>query len=348
MKRRKVAAFFCGMLAFSAAGKLRAQESVGDFYHNHTLHMLVGYGSGSGYDAYMRMLAKYFSRHLAGNPTIVVDNMPGAGGLTMMNNLSNSAVRDGSVIAMGVRPLFLEPLFGDKLALYDPRKLTWIGSMTRDVSLCFTSRQGGPGSFSGAMKTQVLLGSTGFSTDSYFVPQLLNAMLGTKFKVVLGYPDNGSVGIAMEHGEVQGICAVTYGAITSTHPDWITEKKIDILIQLTFGRAPQLPDVPSLSDFVKNDATHQALDVVFGTTDMARAVIAPPGIPDERVAALRRAFGETLQDPAFLEDAKRAGLEIAPVDAAKLMDEIVALYKTPAAVVQNVIAIRDKQQAPAP
>jgi tripartite-type tricarboxylate transporter receptor subunit TctC len=343
MKRLNIAALFCGMLACFATADLAAQESVADFYHNHTLHLLVGYGSGSGYDVYARVLAKQFSRHLAGNPTLVVDNMPGAGGLTMMNNVSNGALRDGSIIAMGVRELFLEPFFGNELARYDPRTITWIGSMTRDVTLCFTWHGSGPGSLSAARQAPVLVGSTGFSTDTYFLPQLLNLMLGTKFKVILGYPDTGSVGIAMEHGELQGMCGVTYGTIKSAHPEWLAERKIDILLQFAFERMPDLPDVPSLADFVNDDVTRSTFELASGTADMAKPVIGPPDIPPDRVAALRQAFVETMQDPLFMEDAKRTGLEIAPIAAATLQADLTALYKTPRAIVQNVIAIRDKQ-----
>ena len=343
MKRQNIAALFCGMLACFSAGDVTAQESVADFYHSHALHMLVGYGSGSGYDVYARVLAKYFGRHLAGNPTLVVDNMPGAGGLTMMNNLANSALRDGSVIAMGVRELFLEPFYGNELARYDPRTLTWIGSMTRDITLCFTRHGSDPGSLSAARQEQVLLGSTGFSTDTYFIPQLLNLVLGTKFKVILGYPDTGSIGLAMEHGELQGMCGVTYGTVKSAHPEWLAEGKIDVLLQFAFERMPDLPDVPSLADFVNDDDTRSTLELVSGTADMARPMIGPPDVPPDRAAALRQAFVETMQDPNFIEDAKRAGLEIAPIAAATLQADLAALYKTPPAIVQKVVAIRNKE-----
>jgi tripartite-type tricarboxylate transporter receptor subunit TctC len=331
------------MLSFLAAADLAAQQPAADFYRNRTLHMLVGYGSGSGYDVYARVLANQFGRHLDGNPTVVVDNMPGAGGLTMMNNLTNSAVRDGTVIAMSARALFFEPLFGNKLARYDPLKITRIGGMTREIPLCFTWHARGPASLAGAREAEVLVGSTGRAADSYFYPLLLNAMLGTKFRVILGYPDSGSVGIAMERGEIQGMCGLTYGSVKSAHPEWLAENKIDIILQLTFERTPELPSVPSLADFVGDDVTRSTLDAVFGTADMARPLIGPSDIPPERIAALRRAFVETMQDPDFVAEAKRTGLEIAPIAAEKLATELAEIYKTPPAVIQNVIAIRDSQ-----
>lgn len=341
MKRPNIAALFCGMLACLIATDLAAKEPVADFYHKHTLHMLVGYGTGSGYDVYARVLARHFRRHLVGHPALVVVNMPGAAGLTMMNDLANGQPRDGSVVAMGVRPLFLEPLLDNKLARFDPRKFTWIGSMAREIPVCFTWR-GAPDSLAGARKKQILVGATGRAADSYFYPRLLNSLLGTKFKIVLGYPSSGAIGLAMERGELQGMCGLTYGTLKSAHPEWLAKKKINILLQLTFSRMSELPNVPSLADFVHKDVTRRALGLVFGTADMARPLIGPPGIPPDRVAALRKAFVETMKDPRFIKDAERTGLEISPIAAAKLKSELAALYRTPRAIVQNVIAIRNK------
>ena len=341
MRGRNAAAILCLWFSFFAAADLAAQEPTGDFYHNRTLHILVGYGSGSGYDVYARVLAHHFSPHLVGNPLVVVDNVPGAGGLTMMNDLTNSAVHDGSVIAMSARSLFFEPLFGNKLARYDPQKITWIGGMTREIPLCFTWHGRGPASLTGAVQAEVLVGSTGRAADSYFYPQLLDATLGTKFKVILGYPDSGSVGLAMERGEIQGMCGLTYGSVKSAHPEWLAERKIDIILQLAFERAPELPDVPSLADFVKDKDMRTTLDVVFGTADMARPLIGPPDIPPDRIVALRRAFVATMQDPKFVEEAKRTGLETAPIAAAALETKLAEIYQAPPTIIRNITAIRD-------
>ena len=214
MSRLVVAAALCVAIAAPA----RAQNSVADFYRGKTLDVYIGLSAGGAYDIYARMLARHIGKHIPGRPTVVPENMPGAGGLIMANYLYNVAPRDGTAIGLPSRNLMTDPLHGNEAAKFDALKFHWLGSVSSDVSTCLTWRKSGVLSLKDALAREVKLGGNGPQTDSAIMPRVLNALIGTKFKTYNGYPDSGAVGLAMEQGEVDGYCGFTLGSVRSSRP----------------------------------------------------------------------------------------------------------------------------------
>jgi tripartite-type tricarboxylate transporter receptor subunit TctC len=333
------------VVALVAATPSQAQpSSVEGFYKDKKVRMLVGYGVGTGNDLYLRLLARHIGRHIPGKPTMVPENMPGAGGIVMFNYLYNIAPRDGTVIAHPSRSLVTEPLYGNEQARYDAQRFTWLGSMNRDVATCIAWSQSGIKSIEDAKRREVAVGSTGRSAESNYFPKLLNATLGTRFKTVLGYPDSGAVGIAMERGEIDGYCSFTWAAIKSARPQWLEHKQITVLLQLNLNKHPELPDVPLVSDFASDNASRQLFTLAFGAQKMGRPVASTPGVPAERAEALQRAFDATMADPEFREDARRSGLEVeGPITGQEVGETLGDIYATPKALVQKFEAIRNEK-----
>jgi tripartite-type tricarboxylate transporter receptor subunit TctC len=332
-----------GALALSFAfvmtpGRVAAAD-VADFYRGKNLRIFVGYGPGTGYDVYARLLGRHLTKHLAGQPVVVIQNMPGAASLTMTNYMYNVAPRDGTAIGLPARGLFIEPLFGNENAKFEARKFSWIGSMSRDAALCFTWHTSGITTIEDAKKREVLVGSSGVNGSSHQFPMLVNALIGTKFKPLLGYVDSAGVGLAMERGELEGYCSFTWGSIKSARPKWIEEKQINILLQLTLSKHRELPNVPLAMDLAKDEASRQAFTLVFADQEMGRPVAAPPDVPADRVAALRQAFDATMRDPEFLADAARMSIDIDPIDGKAVEQILERLYATPKSVIDRVSTI---------
>lgn len=321
-----------------------AQTSVESFYKDKRVRMLVGYGVGTGNDLYMRLLARHIGKHIPGRPAIVPENMPGAGSMVMMNYLYSVGARDGTVIGVPSRNLAVEPLLGNAQARYDALKFTWLGSMGRDVSTCITWHASGINTIEDAKRRDVAVGSTGQAADSNIFPKLLNGVLGTKFKTVLGYPDSAAVGLAMERRELDGYCSFTWAAIKSARPQWIAEKQINVVLQLSLNPHPELAHVPLVLDFAKDDASRHIFGLAFGTQKMGRPAAAPPDLPTDRTDALRHAFDATMRDPEFREDARRSGIEIDGPISGKEIDEVLReVYATPKHVVARFEAIRNEK-----
>jgi tripartite-type tricarboxylate transporter receptor subunit TctC len=316
-------------------------QSVEGFYKGKVVRILIGYGPGTGDDLYARTLGRFMAKHIPGNPEIVPQNMPGAGGMTMLNNLYNSAARDGTYIGLVRRNLLAEPLYGTEQAKFDALKFTWLGSMGQETALCSTWRTSGIKTIDDAKSHEVLVGSTGQASGSYQFPILLNAIFGTRFKPLLGYPDSGAIGLAMERGEIQGYCSFTLSAIKSARPQWLSEKQINILAQLTTRKNPELPDVPLIMDMTDDPIAKAAMTLVFADQEIGRPVAGPPDIPKERADALRAAFMATMKDPAFLEEAKRSSMDIdGPIDGPAVETVLKAIYASPPAAIEKVLAIR--------
>ena len=339
IRRAAAVTWACAALTVLAAGGAAAQ-SVESFYRGQTLRILVGYGPGTGYDVYARVLGRHIARHVPGEPTVVIQNMPGAASLTMTNTLYNVAPRDGSVIGAPARGLLIEPLFGNANARYDGRTFTWIGSMSREVSTCLSWHTTGITRLEDARAREVLVGATGSVSPSNLLPQIMNAMIGTRFKVVPGYPDSGAVGLAMERGELDGYCSFTWGSLKAARRDWIDNKRINIFVQLSLAKSAELPGVPSIMEYAKDDATRQAFELVFADQEMARPIGGPPDIPADRTAALRAAFMATMKDTDFLADAEKTGVEIDPIDGPAVAAILARLYKASPAVIATVKKIR--------
>ncbi len=316
-----------------------ARAGVADFYRGKTLRVFVGYGPGSGYDVYARLLGRHLSKHIPGNPGVIIQNMPGAASLTMTNHLFNVAARDGTAIGTIARWNLSDQLYGHPNTRYDSRKFTALGSMNREAGTCFTWHTTGIGTIEAAMKQEVLVGATGATGTSLQFPLLLNALIGTKFKPITGYPDSGAVGLAMERGELEGYCSFTWGSIKGARPQWIKDKLINIIMQLTLRKHPELPRVPLVMDYAADEAARQAFALAFADQEIARPMVAPPGIPPDRAAALRKAFDDTMKDKAFIADAAGANIDIDPADASEFEAVLGQIYATPPVVIDRVKAI---------
>ena len=313
-----------------------AQSPADNFYKGKNIDLYIGYSAGGGYDVYARLLARYMGNHIPGKANIVPKNMPGAGSLVLANWLYNVGVKTGLVFGTIGRGTGFDPLLGSDRAKFDATKFNWIGSMNDEVSVCVAWHTTGITRLEQVMEKELVVGGTGPAADTDQFPKILNAVLGTKFKVVSGYPGGNDVGLAMERGEVHGRCGWSWSSVELTHPQWIKDKQISILAQLSLSKHDDLPNVPLITDFAKTDEQKQIFQLVFARQVMGRPFLAPPGIPTDRVAVLRKAFMDTMADPAFLAEAKKAELEITPVSGEKVQALVEEVYKTPKAIADKV------------
>jgi len=319
------------------AGAARADpQSVADFYRGKTLTISVGLSAGGGYDLHARLLAKYFGRHLPGTPTVVVKNAPGAGSLTLVNALYATLPRDGTELATFERGITLEPLLDSAQARFDPLKLGWIGSSDNDASTCLAWHTAAVKTMEDAMRQELIVGGTGSTAIANTFPRLLNAVVGTKFRVIPGYPGANDALLAMERGETQGFCSLGFSTLEAIRPDWVRDHKVNIFVQLALQKNREHPDVPLVLDFARTEADRAALALIVSPNLFARPFAAPPGVPVERLAALRQAFDATVSDPDYLAEAKARALHIELVTGAELDTVMRRIYATPKDIVARV------------
>jgi tripartite-type tricarboxylate transporter receptor subunit TctC len=314
--------------ALLAASGARAQ-GVADFYKGKNVDLYIGYSVGGAYDLYARMIAKHIGRHIPGNPTVIPKNMEGAGSLRLANWLYNVAPKDGSAIGIIGRGTGFDPLLSNAKAQFEGPKFTWIGSANNEVSICVAWRGSGVTKFEDLLTKELVVGGTSSSADTDQFPKIVNGVLGTKMKVVTGYPGGNEVGLAMERGEVQGRCGWSWSSVKSTHQKWIDDKQFSILVQLALDKHPDLPDVPLIIDLAKTPEQRKILRLIFARQVMGRPFLAPPGVPADRAAALRKAFMDTMTDKDFLADTTKAQMEINPVSGEKLTELVTEIYATP-------------------
>jgi tripartite-type tricarboxylate transporter receptor subunit TctC len=317
-----------------ASGALAQTNAVADFYRGKTVTVIVGYTAGGGYDLYARALSRYMGKHVPGNPNFIVQNLTGAGSLNAANNIYNVAPKDGTTFGTFARGLPLEPLIGTAKVQFEAAKFTWLGSGANEVSICATWHTSPVKSWQDALKTPFTLGGEGAGSDPDTYSALMRNTFGTKLKLVSGYHGTSDIILAMERGEVDGRCGWSWSSVKSTRPAWISEKKLNYLVHMSEVKAPDLPDVPLISDFA-NDRQKQMLKLVLSRQVMGRPFAAPPGVPEDRKQALRKAFDDTLKDPAFLEEADRLKLEVNPVSGAEIDKLMTELYRTPKDIVEE-------------
>jgi tripartite-type tricarboxylate transporter receptor subunit TctC len=317
--------------ALALASAARA-DSVADFYKGRTVEVYVGYSTGGGYDIYARMLARHMGRFIPGNPTLVPKNMEGAGSLRLANWIANAAPRDGNVFGTIGRGVAFDPVLAQPGAQFKGPELSWIGSMNHEVSICAAWHDAGIESFEDLKTKNLLVGGVSPNDDTVQFAKVLNHVLGTRLKIVSGYPGGNDIVLAMERGEVKGRCGWSWSSLVTARPTWVKEKKITILVQLALSKHPDLPDVPLITDLATNPSQRQMLRLIFARQVMGRPFVAPPGIPADRLAALRGAFMRTLADKDFLAEAEKARLEIAGVAGAEVQKLVGELYATPADV----------------
>jgi len=324
-------------LALMAAAAARA-DNVADFYRGRTVEVYVGYSTGGGYDIYARMLARHMGRFIPGNPTLVPKNMEGAGSLRLANWLANAAPRDGSVFGTIGRGTAFDPILGQPGAQFRASEFSWLGSMNQEVSICASWHDSGVNTFTDLQQKELLVGAVSNNDDTGQFAHVLNSVLGTKMKIITGYPGGNDVVLAMERGEVKGRCGWSWSSVLTAHMSWWKEKKINVLVQLALAKHPDLSDVPLVTDLATNPAQRQMLRMIFARQVMGRPFVAPPGVPAERIAALRKAFIDMLTDKEFLADAAKAKLEINPVDGEKVQELVKEIYATPPEVAKQAAA----------
>jgi tripartite-type tricarboxylate transporter receptor subunit TctC len=320
------------------APTLAIAQSPAEFYKGKTVELDIGYSVGGGYDLYARVLARHMGRHIPGEPTIVPKNMEGAGSLRLANWLAKVGPKDGTVFGTIGRGTAFDPLLGLQGAMYKATDFSWLGSANNEVSICASWNTSGITKFDDLRTQGLTIGGTGPSDDTVQFPKILNAVLDTKFKIVTGYPGGNDVVLAMERGEVQGRCGWSWSSVLSTHGSWVTDQKLNVLVQLALEKHPDLPDVPLVTDLATTDEQKQILTLIFARQVMGRPFLAPPGVPKERVEILRKAFMDTMQDPEFLADADKAKLEITPVSGEKVEALVKRVVDTPPAVAQRAAA----------
>jgi tripartite-type tricarboxylate transporter receptor subunit TctC len=322
-------------IAFAAASISAGAAGVEDFYRGKTVSMLIGYSVGGGYDLYGRLVARHMSKYIPGKPTIVPQNLTGAGSMRAAAFLYSAAPKDGSVIATFGRTIATAPLLMPTSTPFDATKVNWLGSVTNEVSLCLTWSASPVKSWQDVLEQPITMGGEGAGADPDVYTLIYKNVFGAKWRLVTGYHGTNDIMLAMERGEVDGLCGVSWSTLKSRHPEWLPEKKINIINQAALKKQPELPDVPLALDLTQDREQLQMLKLFLDSQEMARPFAAPPGIPADRKAALIAAFEQTMRDPEFLAEAAKQSMDVNPLSA-KAMDELVAeLYATPKSVVEK-------------
>jgi tripartite-type tricarboxylate transporter receptor subunit TctC len=322
------------LLAALLVPALARADAVSDFYKGRQMIMVLSADAGGGYGSYANAFAPYLAAHIPGKPKIVVQYMPGAGGLRATNYLYSVAPKDGSVIALIHSSVPYAPVYGLSAAKFDPRKFNWIGSINATSGICVAWSTSNIKTWDDLFSKQFLVGSSGAGSQMETIPLMLNKLFGTKIKVISGYRGGNEVYLAMERGEVNGRCGGLISSINSTRPDWFPQKKVAVPVQIGFERDPHFPDSPALVEFAKDARTKQILQLVLSPMAMDRPILMPPGVPADRVAALKTAFHAAMNDPAFLADAKKQRLEVKEVSGEKVAQLLTTAYAMPPDVVK--------------
>jgi len=325
-------------LALALAGVIGGRQAlaadVASFYKGRTVTIDIGYSAGGGYDIYARVLARHLGDHIPGNPTVIPQNMPGAGSLKVVNYLYNIAPKDGTVLATFARGMAMEPLLDKQGIEFDSQKLTWIGSITNEVSVCAFRADSGIKTWDDMVTKSYTVGGTGSGSDTDVFPNVLRSLFHMKMKLATGYPGGEDVVLALERGEVNGRCGWSWSSLMSRNRPLYEQKQIFVPVQLSLNKHEDLPDVPLVMDLTKDPKISAALKLIFARQTLARPYAAPPNLPVDRAQALRAAFDATMKDPSFLSDAKQTDLEVRPVSGEEMQKLVAELYQTPPEVVK--------------
>jgi len=314
----------------------RADE-VSDFYRGRTVTMIVTTSAGGGYDTLARAISRHIGKHIPGNPTMVVRNMPGAGGITATNFLFSGAEQDGSVLGLVQNNPPLEPLFGAKGARFDPTKFNWLGTPSVETAMVLVWHAVPVHSVEDLRRRETNMGASGANSTPAFFARLLNAALGTKMKVIPGYPGQNDAFLAMERGELDGYPSVFYSALSSTRPTWLADKKARAVVQYGPEKLKELGDVPFAPDLVSDPDDKLMLQVAFTPMSLGRPLLMPPGVPSDRLAAMRKALSATFADPEFLAEGARIGLGLnAPRGGEELLQVIERAYRSPPHLIERL------------
>jgi tripartite-type tricarboxylate transporter receptor subunit TctC len=327
-------------VAMLASAPAFAQSGAGDFYKGKTITITTSTGSGGTYDLVARLVAKHMPKHLPGSPAMIVQNMPGGGNVLATNYMYAIAPKDGTAIATVHNAMPLHQALGGQGVRFDATKFNWLGSTGADNEVILAWHTSGVKTIEDAKKKELVIGGTGAGSGIVIFPTAMNNVIGTKFKIVIGYKSSEDINLAMQRGEVQGR-AFSMGSIVSQHPDWLKEKKISFLVQLGEKRDHALPDVPLATELAKNDEERGILTMVSAPQALGQPYLAPPGVPQDRVALLRKAFMATLEDKSFLADAAKSKFDIDPIDGEEIARIVRNTLTQPEAVVAKAKAAMD-------
>jgi tripartite-type tricarboxylate transporter receptor subunit TctC len=309
-----------------------AADQVEGFYKGKTLQLLIGFGAGGGYDLYGRAVARHMGRFIPGNPSIVPQNMAGAGSVRAASYLYYAAPKDGTVIGTFSRGIVVDTLIGADKAPFDAQKFGWLGSVTNEVSVCGFSRASGIASFEDMLTKESTVGGSGAADDLAVYPNVLRSVFGAKLKLITGYPGTADILLAVERGELGGLCGWSWSTLKSRSKALYDSKQITVPLQLGLEPHEDLPNVPLVVALTKDPVKSAILRLVFSRQTMARPFAAPPGIPEERLQALRAAFDATMRDKDFLAEARQLDLEVRPVSGADIDTLVANLAATPAEI----------------
>ena len=329
---RASAGLLAAFLALAAPVSARADE-IADFYRGRSVTLFIGYSAGGGYDAYGRVLARHLGKHIPGGPSVVVQNMPGAGSLRCANFLYNLAPRDGTAIGHFSRGLAMEPLIGTSPTQFDARRFGWLGSGTDEVSIFVTWHSSAVKSWDDALIKPFTVAGEGSGSDPDVFSAVLKNAFGARLKLVSGYPGSAEVALAIERGEVDGRVGGSWSSLKLLKPDWVAGQRVNFIVQLALNKSQELAQAPLILDFADTERKRQILRLVLSRQPMARPFAAPPGLPQDRLRALRKAFDATMADPEFLAEAKHRGLEVNPVSGSEIDRLVDELYSTPPDIV---------------
>jgi len=334
--RRRLAAPLASAILWAAGVATTAADPVADFYTGKTVRVLVGFGPGGGYDLYARALSRHLGRHIPGQPTIVAQNMPGAGSLKVVNYLYNAAPRDGTALATFARGIVFEPLLGHTEGTqFDAARFNWIGSISNEVGVCGLMRTSGIATWADMRTKPFKIGASGSGADSDIFPIMLRNLFGLPMKLVAGYQGGAEMVLAMERREIDGRCGWSWTSLISRDKALYETGQIAVTLQIALAKHEDLPDVPLVTDLAKTEEQRQILKLILARQVVGRPYFGPPGIPADRREALRRAFDETMTDPDFIADAKKIELEVNPVGGAEIDKLLAELYRTPHDVVEK-------------
>jgi tripartite-type tricarboxylate transporter receptor subunit TctC len=338
MTRILAVSLYLGALVATATG---ARSEDADFFAGKNVTVMIGYAAGGTYDTTARLLSRHMGRHIAGNPNFLPQNLPGSGGIKAILNLYSVAPRDGTALGMLARSYAIEPAFNPQMAKYDPAHFNPIGSTSKEVSVGVVWHTRGVKSLSDLQTQQITAGATGVIDDTGRFPTLIRKLTGANIKVVTGYPGGNDVTMAMERGEVDARIGWSWGSLKSRSKPWLDDKKINVLIQMALQKAPDLPDVPLIMDFAKTDIDKKALEMLFSPQISAWPLIAPPDVPKERIAILRRAFDSTMKDPVFLADAEKMQIEVDPVSGETMQQVVARIASFDRSVIDRAIELTE-------
>ncbi len=329
---------FAATIALLAAAPVFAQ-SPAEFFKGKTLTIYVGLSAGGGYDTNARLVGRHFGKHIPGNPTVLVRNMPGAGGLVMTNHVANVAPKDGLHLGAPQRGVPFEPLLGhESKARFDPRTLNWIGSVNSDTSVAIVHKRTGIKTWQDLRNRETIIAGTGVGTESVVVPYVLRNLMGMKFKVIAGFPGGSEMNLAMARGEVDGRGTFSWTSLKPHKKEWIDSGEYIILFQMGIRKHAELPDVPLVIDLAETEELKRIMKVQFTAFELGRPIFAAEGVPADRIAALRKAFDETMKDKDLLNEAEKGNQEVNPMSGEEMNAEFREVYATPKELIAKLAA----------